>query len=354
MTYDWISTWWQIKKVYDIEKKEIIARVNRWKIIDNFIYGCWEYGYWPGYVELYYLDSWIFRDFSPVDTMVKECNFTDNHLYFTLINNEQITELQTVEQWYQHKFDIDNNQLYSRDIGNATWIKVENSVVEQYPVQKNYINSKHLWNNFILKQTLEQSNLEYQWKTVKTWSHYSEKNPFIDIEWCNKLTKIILDNNYDYRNREDSWWKLSSTEQEECIAEHYNKSVEVKKTPHSRFFSIYKYFYEWADVSLFDSENLRIYEWSFWYSITKIEEWASGFFIQYFHPLWDWGWLKLLESNWTVTDLIENNCDGANTIVERVDCYSITDFELMINKQVKVFYTNWFDEKKEIILNIGE
>ena len=62
----------------------------------------------------------------------------------------------------------------------------------------------------------------------------------------------------------------------------------------------------------------------------------------------------MLESNWTVTDLIENNCDGANTIVERVDCYSITDFELMIKKQVKVFYTNWFDEKKEIILNIGE
>ena len=94
LIYEWISTGWMIKKVYDINNKKEVTKLNFWIITEDqkFIYSCEEWGYWPWYIKVFEFsnlteknisnDLWIWKEW----IIVKECNYENKKIIFNLSN----------------------------------------------------------------------------------------------------------------------------------------------------------------------------------------------------------------------------------------------------------------------------
>lgn len=64
LIYDWISTWWMIKKVFDVNKMKEISKMRWWNITTDkkFIYSCEESWYGPWSINSFNLSTWKYSD----------------------------------------------------------------------------------------------------------------------------------------------------------------------------------------------------------------------------------------------------------------------------------------------------
>lgn len=245
----------------------------------------------------------------------------------------------------------EDNKLLQKNI--ATNLKDEDNDISNKIKLNNEI-EKDLWNWFILKQTMNETYLLYNWKKIYTRSHKSEINPFIWDEACTKLFVLFSNNtnNDNKKYKQEAWESLLEEWQKSCIKEYLNKSISIKTTPNSNFFVIKKQNYESKELLIYNILNNQLFSLEFWEIVKKISLWNSWTYVQYEWEKWCAWWLTLYEINTNKKiDLFLNKCDI--DFENNSSAYKkILDFELMPGKQVKVIYMWALKEKKEKIINL--
>lgn len=304
---DWeIINWckiWYIYEVFDIknEKWEIIR--NWWFNYSNCMESKW-------YIDKAKNDWWIYeKRFELYSGLENKISKNINK------NNEEKTEFNSV-------ISQENN---------------ENIII----LNDNEVSIKDLWNWFSLEQIWDKSNLIYSWKEIYSWNHEYKKT-FLYEDFCEKLIDV-------WPKWKENFDTLSKKEQKECFKENVKKTVSVKKIS-DILFNIYRSSYEWyIDNLLFNTLTKKI-EGEWFGNISKIETWKSGVFIQNF---WRWGYWSLIfiDNKNNERKILFQNTDDSFTW-KNEDRREIIDFELMINKQIKIFYRDFNFEKKEKIINL--
>ncbi len=188
---------------------------------------------------------------------------------------------------------------------------------------------------FTLKQSENNTALQYNWKTLYQWSHNIQNNPFVWDEGCDALSEKRKEN----MDRQKAWESLWQQGQKSCLKENYFKTISVERVAESRFYTIKKLGYEWIEnMFLFDSKTQRLHKkinGANWMdSITRIEVGNTGIYIQYSGGRWNSGWLVLIR--WSTNKWVSlfSNTDDSENI-------TMKSFELMLNRKVKVIYTKW-------------
>lgn len=145
--------------------------------------------------------------------------------------------------------------------------------------------------NFQIIQTDLKTSLVFNGKAVKEWSHVSSKNPFVWDEWCDRFTHLL--NSLPTENwwlsaekKQKAWESLSQNEQELCIKENLANAIKWTDIGEN-FYEIKRFFYEWSEGWLFDTENKILLDW-FWNG--KIKKIYSNLRFVWFvieQPYWD-------------------------------------------------------------------
>ncbi len=196
--------------------------------------------------------------------------------------------------------------------------------------------------NFTLKQSENNTTLQYKGKTLYQWSHISKTNPFIWDEGCEVLfLKFSEITSFSKNNieKQKAWESLWSEKQKACLKDNYLKTISIEKPINNRFYVIKRLGYEWiVDIFLFDSKTQKLHKkinGAIWMdSISRIEIGKAGIYIQYSGARWNSGWLVLINGSNNKGVSLFSNTDDTNFI-------TMKSFELMSNKRVKIIYSQW-------------
>lgn len=226
---------------------------------------------------------------------------------------------------------------------------IENNTEEKILEKENF---KDFWNWFTLEQSEKHSTLKYNWEIIKLLFHNSKTIPFIWDEWCNELSNLLIES-----IDKSEWWKQKIWEnlweqwQKNCMKENFYKTLIVKKTDNSDFFLIIKQNYETRQTLLYNIKTKKLLNLSWIDNIKKIESWKNWIYFIYESFRWcSWG-LKAIINNKKI-DLFKNNCDvDLNNIPK--DYQKIINYELLINKEIKVIFewSNFNENEKTLNLD---
>jgi hypothetical protein len=195
--------------------------------------------------------------------------------------------------------------------------------------------SKYLWNWFSLIQTNDNTNIVYNEKTIYTFSHKSDKIPFIWDEWCDILTEKLKKvwNNWTWDWKQEIWNWMTKEEQKKCIKDNYYNKVSV--TSEAWYFLINVKKYSLVSKILFDSEsNKTVFLEISADQIIKIEKWLSWIYIIWKSNLWNVGWVLYINND-SVQKILFRNTDLETNQDWYVDIY---DFELLTGKRISIKY----------------
>jgi hypothetical protein len=201
------------------------------------------------------------------------------------------------------------------------------------------VSTKDLWNGFQLRQSADDTSVEYKWKVISIWSHTVEKNPFV-ADACDawQEARQTIFKTYDaaksreYNSHElgeAAWQSLSAETKKSCLRDDLG-SVTVSALNTPRFFKIVRPLWSWAEHSLFDTQTGVTYPHKVW--IEKVEIGKNGIYLLYA----TWPGLRhigIIRPSGTLERIWEGGT-GAIT-----DYKSATDFEILDNQQIKVIYT---------------
>jgi hypothetical protein len=239
---------------------------------------------------------------------------------------------------YDNKFELHsglNSKVSKND--NISFQEINKDTNEYTKIK----DIKDLWNKFSLNQTLDNTILTYDWKDIYIWKHKFD-NTFLYEDFCTLLMNV-------WSKWKDFFDKLSEKEKKECFKENIKNTVSVKKISNT-LFNIYRSWYEWyIDNLLFNTTTQKI-EGEWFENIFKIETWKNGIFIQLSWKWWYWALIFIDNKNYKRKTLFKNTDDSF--IWKKEDRQEIINFELMINKQVKIFYRDYNYEKKEKVINL--
>jgi hypothetical protein len=238
------------------------------------------------------------------------------------------------EIWQESQFAFDDS-----------WKFVDIKIVNSFTIgdiKRAEIILNDYWNWLILKQDIKWYKKEKLWFT----SLYLNWKELISL--ANNLSTINCD------------WKLLNVCQWEEITDEFIRKKTAEKfeilknsddvliDKNSNIKVLYIYWYEDYEIYFIDIKNEKIIKDKLWGFIKSIKQWKSWTFI--LEKWWRWcsGWLVFISNKWNIEYLFENKCDedlGGNY-------KEIKDFELMINKQIKIFYKgyNWEDKEKIVKL----
>jgi len=255
----------------------------------------------------------------------------DNKLFFS-----------TNEEWW--KYVEDSNYLYD------FWLRKYMKTNIKFP--KPYILMKDLWKWFKFSQTLDNTFLYYNWFKVYSWSHISKKLPFIWDEWCDMLSEKFYKiwNNINAKIKQNTWDSLWEENRKKCLRKNYYNTLSISKI-NDRFFTINKAWYEWKSKIIFDNYDNKVIERikAPLDTINRIESGKSWIYILYHGDRWNsWGLIFIDK----ITNKVRILFSNTDLEISNIDYKDIIEFELMINRQIKIFYKWQNLEKKELIINI--
>ena len=238
------------------------------------------------------------------------------------------------EIWQESQFAFDDS-----------WKFVDIKIVNSFTIgdiKRAEIILNDYWNWLILKQDIKWYKKEKLWFT----SLYLNWKELISL--ANNLSTINCD------------WKLLNVCQWEEITDEFIRKKTAEKfeilknsddvliDKNANIKVLYIYWYEGHEIYFIDIKNEKIIKDKLWGFIKSIKQWKSWTFI--LEKWWRWcsGWLVFIDNKWNIEYLFENKCDG-----DLDDSYKeIIDFELMLNKQIKIFYKGHKWEDKEKIVKL--
>ena len=191
LIYDWTSTGWTIKKVYDIELKKKVGWVIFWKLVwNNIIYGCDTSWYWPWSVQVLNLNIKEFKNFRPSNLNVYSCLLKWKSLYFTLIDQNNNKE--------DYKYDLLGSELYVNAVRfNDTWWADANYVYSKIFIKKynkKWTFIKYIWANIEARQNSMYTYFYYNWKLINTVKNKIKNDKYLIYGYNYNDGDIISDN----------------------------------------------------------------------------------------------------------------------------------------------------------------
>lgn len=271
----------------------------------------------------------------------------ENYYYFCSAwpNCEFDFKKYNISNWKIEIIDKFNYKIWDKEYLNERieWFrKMDNERL------KNQIIIKDFWNWLVLKQDTKWFMYDELWSTI-LYLNWKE------LIWlANNLTTIFCEPSWPFnlcRNEQitDKLIREKTANKFEILES--NKDIKIDKDSNIKILYIWQY--EAKDIYFIDLKNERIIKDKSWmdFFVNDIRQWKSWTFIMWKWWRWCWGGLFFINNNSEKKDLFKNNCDvDLNNIPE--DYQEIIDFELILNKQVKIFY-KWQDlEKKEKIINL--
>ncbi len=235
-------------------------------------------------------------------------------------------------------------EVWSWEITENNSISIENKENLQNTESDEILYKKDLWNWFTLNQTEDKTNVLFNWSVIKTYNHSSKEIPFIWDEWCEELSKKfnLIWNIWVWNWKQETWDSLWEKWQKECLRENYKNTLDVEKI-NQIFFTINKWGYEWVDKTLIDISDLKSFHFNEISAdeIIKIEKWNTMIYLQWkWFRANDWWLLWIDVSSWNQKILFRNDADRSESEKEYKE---MTDFKLLINKQIEIKYKwqNW-------------
>ena len=207
-------------------------------------------------------------------------------------------------------------EIYSKILENRIWdLEFKDFLVKN---KIYFIDKKLIWNLYISQN--DQFTFFYYWnKRINTLKN--SISHFDDDEL--ELDKNLVEENIEYLK--------------EKIREKY--SAKYVKNTDKKLILITKKYLSKEKYLLFDTTNNKIFQ--FYWDIEKIEIWKKWYYILSKNYAWD---IALSLYNWkTLQEIIEPSKN-----------YKIYDFELLVWKKIKLFYSNKDNAKNESIVDISE
>ncbi len=147
---------------------------------------------------------------------------------------------------------------------------------------------KDFWSGFLLMQNDDESTLTYNGKVVNTWSHISEKVPFVWDDACSLFFKE-LDRLSNERERGDDWqqtaWEqFGKDEQKKCMREVFRTNGISVQPLDDRFYKILRHYYENYNMWVYDTVSGNMHEFKnderTWNIIESVDVTATGIVFQ--------------------------------------------------------------------------
>ncbi|MFK7780571.1 MAG: hypothetical protein QM490_05565 [Candidatus Gracilibacteria bacterium] len=236
-------------------------------------------------------------------------------------------------------------------VRNEERIKIQEQIGTGIVKEEKNESKKDLGNGFILKQNMDNSILIYNGNEIYSWLHTSKIIPFIWDEGCDKLTEELIEvgNNGIDNWKQNIWESLGESERQKCLKENYYKTLSISKIDEI-FYTINKGGYESIYKILFESQNNKIYQIGVSLDeIFRIENGKSGIFILFKGWRGNDGGVLFVDKINDNQKILFRNTDN---LIADDDYREIVDFELMTDKQVKIFYKGKNLEKMEKIVKL--
>jgi hypothetical protein len=193
--------------------------------------------------------------------------------------------------------------------------------------------------------------LTYKGEGVYEWTHFLKSyNSYGWYDGCKYYfvkvqEKVESGDPFITTEKSQSIWDSMSLElQKKCIKEDLN-NIKVTKVSNNNFYKILFSWVDWLDkFIILDIGTYKTYDLTLYLgdalNIKKILIWKSWIYILFwFDEMWfQWG---LVLANLSISKTIFENY----YINEWKDIVKATNFQLLPNKKVKIFYTKW-DSKK--------
>jgi len=338
--------WWKYifrsNYLYDFWLNKVIKLVNSWfsKKIEEW-------------------NNWIYVSYRSPQANNKLVLITKDNEEIIIFEDTASSMLLDAEKYPVWYVELQNFELLQNNDIKLNIIKVISSGVEKVNKIIKYSDVienwkvKDLWNWFKLNQTLDKTLLLYKWNKIYSWSHISEKLPFIWDEWCDKLSQEFIKfwNKWVWNWKQSIWDSFWENNRKKCLKDYYYNSLSISKIDQV-FYTINKVLYEWITKIIFDSSGNKVIQNKLkvpFDTINRIEKWKSWIYILYHWSRWnDWGLVFIYKITGKQKILFRNTDVSINNINYR----DIIDFKLMINKQVKIFYKWKNAETKEMIVNL--
>ncbi len=343
---------WTIKKEYEYWENwlatvqlsinnQIILWVSNWNIRP------WRWAYWGD--ESYNINSEEYINNLCKNTKLdkeknEKCELLKNKKWITYVKKtlnrclyDEGCNNNLIEFYYFYNPDSTFRGLVLSNERLNTSIDNFSTIIESLEFIKNVSkNEKNLWNWYTLNQSDDNTNIVYNNKTIYSFSHKSDKLPFIWDEWCDLLTNKFLEvwNEWVWDWKQKIWESLSKDEQKQCLKQNYYKNVSIELIS-SGFFTINRAKYESVEKYLYDWWNDKIYKLSISADqIGKIEKWLSWIYIYWKWNRWNDWWVLYITNEW-VQKILFRNTDLDTSEDGYIEVY---DFELMVNKKIKIYY----------------
>lgn len=161
---------------------------------------------------------------------------------------------------------------------------------------------KDFWSGFILSQTDKETLLSYSGKVIKKWTHIPPQQvPFVWDEACVDFFEImdmipLADREKNPKWKQNAWNSFSEENKITCMKENLLQSIQVNAID-SRFYKIWRWHYEWAEIWVFDSLSWNIQDIPDNADFILIESTSSGLLMNIKNERWEiWGY-KIYFSN---------------------------------------------------------
>jgi len=278
-------------------------------------------------------------------TKVVYAKDNENYYYFCSAwpNCEFDFKKYNISNWKIEIIDEFNYKIWDKEYLNERieWFrKMDNERL------KNQIIIRDFWNGLVLKQDTKWFMYDELWSTILylNWKKL--------IWLANNLTTIFCD-----KNAEQPYDCFKDNPSDEEIKKQVinkfkileGKDIDKKSNIKILYISQYDHY----NTYFIDIKNEKIISDNLWWDIfvKSIKQWKSWTYIMSSWWRWcSWG-LIFVNNEWELVSIFENNCDiDLNNMTSNYQ--EIIDFELMINKQVKIFYKWQNLEKKEKVINL--
>jgi len=117
LIYEWVSTWWMMKKVFDIKKKKVIDKIYFWVFTNDkkYIYSCEESWYWPWNIQFFDIwkafkrDIWKELNVWVNWIIVKKCEYKNWWINFELFSEKDSKSI------WNYIYNLESNKLEKLD-----------------------------------------------------------------------------------------------------------------------------------------------------------------------------------------------------------------------------------------------
>lgn len=272
------------------------------------------------------LSSCVHENINKSNTITVTNNILEIEIGKEVENEEVIINIE------ESILEVENSGAILRDVNDLRGVTLTNTNNQKELIIKDF------WNWIVLKQN-ETINNDLGYTTL-----YLNNVKLIWLK--NSLVEIYCEN----------WANLNVCRYEKLVDSDFIKNRVLNKFEilendqvdiNSKIKILYIWWYEWHSTYLIDISNQKIFDipnkWDIF--VNKVESWKSWTYILY-EWRWSGSWLIFIDNWWSIKTLFEWSNDSETVSLNYITIY---DFELMLNKKVKLLYRKWGKNESEII-----